>query len=60
LPAEAARYRSSVQTEDCETAVVWASEAIDLIDAVDDAGRLVERIGTQAEELLRNAPHWSC
>lgn len=55
LASEAARYQTSARGGDYSTAVVWASEAIDLIRKVEDAGDLVEGISSQAESLLRTA-----
>ena len=41
---------------DCETGLVFAGEAVDLIDAVEPAADLVQRIGVEAEARLRGGP----
>lgn len=54
--AEEAGFRKAVAEGDPETAIVWASEAIDMIDAVEPAGAIVRRIADEAEKILqRNA-----
>lgn len=55
LPDERAAYFAAAQADDVRTAVVWAGEGIDAIDSIDDAGRLVERIGAQAQAQLRHS-----
>ena len=52
LDVERPAYFSAAQAEDVATAVVWAGEGIDMIDAVEDAARLVVRIGAQTEAQL--------
>jgi nitronate monooxygenase len=52
LPAEKAAYLKAVAGEDCDTAVVWAGEAVDLITHVEDAATLVARLGQDAETWL--------
>ena len=59
LTTEAARYQSSARAADYETAVIWASEAIDLIDKVESVRALVQRISSDAETLLRGACRWT-
>lgn len=46
-------YQAAAKEGNFETAVIWASEAIDLINEVDGAGALVARIGAQAEARLQ-------
>lgn len=53
LATEQPRYRSAAQNGDCDTAVVWAGEAVDLVASVDGAAALVARIGEEAEQCLR-------
>jgi nitronate monooxygenase len=56
LHAEAPTYRSAVQEADFDTAVIFAGEAVELIDAVATAPDLVRQIGTDAEARLRSGP----
>jgi nitronate monooxygenase len=58
LESESAAYYAATRDEDYDTAVVWAGEAVDLIDSVDPAASLVERISAQAEAQLRRMPAW--
>jgi nitronate monooxygenase len=44
-----------VQAGDFDTALVWAGEAVDLIDRVEPAAAIVERIGSDAQRWLRSA-----
>ena len=53
LHAEAPTYRSAVQEADFDTAVIFAGEAVELIDAVATAPDLVRQIGAEAETRLR-------
>lgn len=46
-------FQAAVRDGDVDTAMVWAGEGVDLIDGVDDAATLVERIGDGAEAQLR-------
>jgi nitronate monooxygenase len=50
--AERSAYQAAASSGDVDTAVVWASEAVDLIDDVESAATLVTRIGTQAQARL--------
>jgi nitronate monooxygenase len=50
---ERAAYWRAYERGDCDTVVVWASEAIELIDSVDPAADLVHRLGMQAQAQLR-------
>ena len=52
LDVETPAYWDADRAGDCDTAVVWASEAIDLIDSVENAATLVERISADAEAML--------
>jgi nitronate monooxygenase len=53
LETETPAYQRAFQDGDCDTAAIFAGEAVDLIDAVVPAGELVQRIGTEAEARLR-------
>jgi nitronate monooxygenase len=53
VDTERADYHAAAARGDCDTAVVWASEAIDLIRDIDAAGALVQRIAAEAEARLR-------
>lgn len=52
LGRQQALYRQAAAEGDTDTAVVFAGEAVDLIDTVEPAQTIVERIVTQAERLL--------
>lgn len=45
-------YQAAAREGDCDTAVVWAGEAVDLIERVESAAALVQRIGIEAESRL--------
>ncbi|MGE5169657.1 MAG: NAD(P)H-dependent flavin oxidoreductase [Rudaea sp.] len=53
LDTERATYRKATEEDDFDTAMIWAGEGVDLVDAVEDAGTLVERIGGEAQTRLR-------
>ena len=53
LETEGAAYRAAVAEGDYDTAVVWAGEAVDLIERVEDAATIVETISAEAENRLR-------
>jgi nitronate monooxygenase len=53
LDSERAAYWDADRAGDCDTAVVWASEAVDLIKSVESAAILVARISAEAEAQLR-------
>ena len=53
LASERTRYWAAAEAGDCDTAVVWAGEVVDLIQSLDSAGALVERIAVQAEQQLK-------
>ena len=53
LETERVGYQAAARDGDCDTAVVWAGEAVDLIKSIDSASALVARIGAQAEAQLR-------
>jgi len=53
LETERVGYHAAARDGDCDTAVVWAGEAVDLIKSIDSASALVARIGAQAEAQLR-------
>jgi nitronate monooxygenase len=50
--SERAAYQAAAHDGDFDTAVVWASEAVDLINNVESASALVARIGAEAEARL--------
>lgn len=50
--AERSAYQAAASTGDVDTAVVWASEAVDLINDIESASALVTRIGMQAQAQL--------
>jgi len=52
LPAELPRYADAVNARDFDTAVIFASEAVDLIHAVKPAAQLVDEIVAEAEAVL--------
>lgn len=52
LASERPAYQAASAAADCDTAVVWAGEAVDLITHVEDAGSIVGRIGHEAEQQL--------
>jgi nitronate monooxygenase len=51
--AERSAYQQAVERGDFDTAVVWAGEAVDLIQQVDGAATLVARIAAEAAACLR-------
>jgi len=53
VPAERRRYQSAADERDFDTAAVWAGESVDLIDEVEAAGAIVQRIAAAAEDRLR-------
>jgi len=53
--SERARYRAAARQADFDTAVIWAGESVDLIEALDSAAALVERISAEAVACLRSA-----
>jgi nitronate monooxygenase len=53
--SEGEKYQAAVRSGDYSEAVVWAGEAVDLIDSVESAAALVERISTEAEARLASA-----
>ena len=52
LEHQQAQYRQAAADGDTDTAVVFAGEAVDLIDAVEPAGDIVSRMVDQARERL--------
>jgi nitronate monooxygenase len=54
LPTERGLYQTAAREGDCDTAVVWAGEAVDLIKSVEGAAALVARISAEAETRLRD------
>ncbi|MFQ5773711.1 MAG: NAD(P)H-dependent flavin oxidoreductase [Kiloniellaceae bacterium] len=51
---ERPRYAAAAAAGDFDTAVVFAGECVDLIDAVEPAGRILERVVAEAEARLRD------
>jgi nitronate monooxygenase len=56
LVTETGPYQRAVEEGDFGTAVIFAGESVELIDAVVSAAQLVERIGVEAEARLRDGP----
>jgi len=56
LEAEMPPFAQAMAEGDCETGLVFAGEVVDLIDAVEPAADLVQRIGVEAEARLRGGP----
>lgn len=52
LPQEKATYLRAVVAEDCDTAVVWAGEGVDLITHIEDAAAITTRLAQEAEMYL--------
>jgi nitronate monooxygenase len=52
LETERASYQAAAAEGNCDTAVVWAGEAVDLINSVEGAAALVARISAEAETQL--------
>ena len=46
-------YASAVQAADHDIAVVWAGEGVDLINSIEPAGDIVQRLATEAVDRLR-------
>ncbi len=53
LDTETPRFRRAEKEGDFDTVMVWAGEAVDLVQDVVPASELVRRIGAEAEERLR-------
>lgn len=53
IEAERATYQQAVRDEDCDTTVIWGSEAVDLITSIEPAAALVKKIGDDAEARLK-------
>lgn len=56
IEKEMSAYQAAALAGDFDTAVIWASEAIDLIHGIESAAAIIERISAEAETLLRAAP----
>jgi len=52
VSTESTRFKQAQQEEDFETVMVWAGEATDLIQSIEPAGEIVQRISTDAERCL--------
>lgn len=57
LPEQRSAYQAAAAQGDCDTAVVWAGECVDLINDVEDATVLVARITSEAEQALKMGAH---
>lgn len=55
LDSERGAYQAAARAGDCDIAVVWAGEAVDLVKSVESAPALVARISAEAEAQLRLA-----
>lgn len=53
--AEREAFQAAVKAEDHDIAMVWAGEAVDLIDGTEPAAALVARISAQAEVALKQS-----
>lgn len=49
-----AAYRDAQRDGDFDQALVWSGEVVDLVDTIEPAGALTERIGREAERRLRH------
>jgi nitronate monooxygenase len=54
--AERNRYLEAAEAADFDTAVIFAGEVLDLVDRVEPAEAILERMGRAAEDWLRSAP----
>jgi nitronate monooxygenase len=52
LESERARYAAAASAGDVSTAVVWAGEGVDLVQAVEPAADIVERVVAEARAVL--------
>ena len=55
VESENARYRAAAEKNDPSTIVVWAGEAVDLIDRIEPAEVILHRMVAEAEAHLRQA-----
>lgn len=55
VAAERRRYEAAAGERDFDTAVVWAGESVDLIDEVEGASAIVQRISAEAETCLQTS-----
>jgi nitronate monooxygenase len=53
---ERERYFAAVDATDFDTAQILAGEIVDMIDGIEPAGSIIERVGRDAEDWLRRAP----
>lgn len=56
LETEQPAFWKAADEADYEIAMVWAGEAVDLIDSIPSAAQVIESIGAQAEKRLRSVP----
>jgi nitronate monooxygenase len=54
--AERERYLAAAEQGDFDTAMILAGEVVDMVDHVESASEILERIGREAEDWLRRAP----
>jgi nitronate monooxygenase len=52
---ERERYQSAVEEGDFETALIWAGECVEMLDRVEPAATILDRMGIDAEAWLRRA-----
>lgn len=57
LYAERGAYQAAAREGDCDTAVVWAGEAVDMIHSIEGAAALVRQISTEAQARLESGLH---
>lgn len=55
LATESAAYGTAAREGNVDTAVIWASEGIDLIDSIENAADIVRRVSAEAQALVRKA-----
>jgi len=55
IESERPAYAAASERGDCDTALVWAGEVVDLIDRVDSVADICERIAAEAETCLAGA-----
>lgn len=55
---ECSAYQAAAARGDFDTMAVWAGEVVDLIDGVEDAAAIVERVSAEAEAQLCAAGAW--
>jgi nitronate monooxygenase len=53
---ENARYLAAAEKADTSTAVVWAGEGVDLIQRIEPAEAILQRVAAEAQRLLHGGP----